>query len=112
MPPTLTPRDFVAKWSQAALKERAGAQERAGAHEHFIDVCRLVGHPTPAEADPTGQRFAFEAGASRFTEEQGDAIWIRDDRGFDAYGWPHDLTDDEILERLLALNLERAGENA
>ena len=28
---------------------------------------------------------------------------------FDAYGWPHDLTEDEILERLLALNLERAG---
>jgi type II restriction/modification system DNA methylase subunit YeeA len=28
----------------------------------------------------------------------------------DAYGWPHDLTDDEILERLLALNLARATE--
>ena len=28
---------------------------------------------------------------------------------FDAYGWPHDLADEEILERLLALNLERAG---
>jgi hypothetical protein len=36
---------------------------------------------------------------------------------FDAYGWPHDpstssgqaLSDDEILARLLALNLERAG---
>jgi hypothetical protein len=28
---------------------------------------------------------------------------------FDAYGWPHDLSDDEILERLLALNLERAA---
>jgi hypothetical protein len=26
-----------------------------------------------------------------------------------AYGWPADLSDDEILERLLALNLERAG---
>ena len=26
-----------------------------------------------------------------------------------AYGWPADLTDDEILARLLALNLERAG---
>lgn len=26
----------------------------------------------------------------------------------DAYGWPHDLSDDEILARLLALNLERA----
>lgn len=29
---------------------------------------------------------------------------------FDAYGWPHDLTDDEILERLVALNAERAEE--
>ena len=27
----------------------------------------------------------------------------------DAYGWPDDLADPEILERLLALNLERAG---
>ena len=26
-----------------------------------------------------------------------------------AYGWPVDLSDDEILARLLALNLERAG---
>ena len=28
---------------------------------------------------------------------------------FAAYGWPADLSDEEILERLLALNLERAG---
>lgn len=27
----------------------------------------------------------------------------------DAYGWPHDLSDDEILQRLLDLNLARAG---
>lgn len=27
----------------------------------------------------------------------------------DAYGWPRDLSDAEILERLLALNLQRAG---
>jgi alanyl-tRNA synthetase len=27
-----------------------------------------------------------------------------------AYGWPADLTDEQILERLLALNLERADE--
>ena len=26
-----------------------------------------------------------------------------------AYGWPDGLSDEEILERLLALNLERAG---
>ena len=28
---------------------------------------------------------------------------------FAAYGWPYDLTDDQILERLLAVNLQRAG---
>ena len=27
-----------------------------------------------------------------------------------AYGWPANLTDEQILERLLALNLERAAE--
>jgi len=27
----------------------------------------------------------------------------------DAYGWPQDMSDDEILARLLALNLERAA---
>ncbi len=31
---------------------------------------------------------------------------------FDAYGWPHDLTDEQILERLVALNAERAKEEA
>jgi hypothetical protein len=31
---------------------------------------------------------------------------------FRAYGWPETLTDEEILERLLALNLERAGKEA
>jgi hypothetical protein len=31
---------------------------------------------------------------------------------FSAYGWPHDLTDEQILERLLALNLQRAGKAA
>jgi hypothetical protein len=31
-----------------------------------------------------------------------------DNAVFDAYGWPHDLSDEEILARLLALNIERA----
>jgi len=31
-----------------------------------------------------------------------------DDAVLDAYAWPHDITDDQILEHLLALNLERA----
>ena len=31
-----------------------------------------------------------------------------DEAVFAAYGWPHDLSDEEILARLLALNLERS----
>ena len=42
MLPTLSAQGFVGKWSRAELKESAAAQE------HFIDLCRLVGHPTPA----------------------------------------------------------------
>ena len=41
--------------------------------------------------------------------------WLRDahaalDRAvLDAYRWPGDITDDELLRRLLELNLERAA---
>jgi len=45
---TLSPQDFVAKWRHAALKEISAYSE------HFIDLCRLVGHPTPGELDPRG----------------------------------------------------------
>lgn len=53
MPSTLSPQEFVAKWRHATLKERSAAQE------HFIDVCRLIGHATPAEADPKGEWFVI-----------------------------------------------------
>lgn len=33
-----------------------------------------------------------------------------DEAVLDAYGWPHDLDDEEILRRLLELNLEQASE--
>lgn len=39
-----------------------------------------------------------------------DAHRTLDDAVAAAYGWPRDLTDDEILARLLALNLERAAQ--
>jgi hypothetical protein len=35
-----------------------------------------------------------------------------DDAVFRAYGWPRDLSDERILERLVALNKERAAEEA
>ena len=33
-----------------------------------------------------------------------------DEAVFDAYGWPVDLSDDDLLARLLELNLSRAAE--
>ena len=50
----MTPDEFIAKWQGVTLKERSAAQE------HFIDLCRLLGEPTPAEVDPTGTLFCFE----------------------------------------------------
>ena len=70
MLPTLSAQDFVAKWSKVTLKEKSASQQ------HFLDLCHLVGHPTPAEADPTGQTFTFEAGASKQSGGEGWAdVW-------------------------------------
>jgi type II restriction/modification system DNA methylase subunit YeeA len=79
MPPSLTPQEFVNKWRKSTLKERAAAQE------HFIDLCRLVGHQTPAEADPAGNFFTFEAGATKQTGGQGWAdVWMKG-----AFAWEY-----------------------
>ncbi len=75
----MTARDFIAKWRQVELKERSAAQE------HFIDLCRLIGHPTPVELDPTGDTFCFERGVSKHGGGDGFAdVWKR---GF--FGWEY-----------------------
>lgn len=35
-----------------------------------------------------------------------------DEAVLDAYGWPHDIGDEEILARLLMLNLQRVGKGS
>ena len=68
----MTPGEFIAKWRASELKERSAAQE------HFIDLCRLLGEPTPAEADPTGEHYCFERGARKDTGGAGWAdVWKR-----------------------------------
>ena len=90
----MNPQDFVAKWSQSTLKERSSYQE------HFIDLCRLRGHPTPAELDPSGQSFTFEAGASKQSGGQGFAdVWKR---GFFAWEYKGKHADlDKAYQQLL-----------
>ena len=68
----MTPGAFIAKWLASELKERSAAQE------HFIDLCRLLGEPTPAAADPTGNYYCFERGARKDSGGEGWAdVWKR-----------------------------------
>jgi len=64
----MTILEFIAKWRQVELKERSAAPE------HFLDLCHVFDHPTPA-----------------------------------AYGWPANLPDAAILDRLLALHRATNG---
>ncbi len=51
--PTITPQEFIQRWSNAGFGERQGAQS------FFNDLCGLVGHPTPASfGNP--EAFTFE----------------------------------------------------
>jgi hypothetical protein len=82
----VTPQLLIAKWKRADLAERAASQE------HFIDLCRMLGHPTPAEADPTGEFFTFERGAEKAEGGNGWAdVWKRNFFGWEYKGKHKDL---------------------
>jgi type II restriction/modification system DNA methylase subunit YeeA len=55
----ISPQEFVSSWGNVELTERASSQP------HFIDLCRLLDQPTPTEADPTGDFYTFERGATK-----------------------------------------------
>ena len=42
MPREMSVDAFIRKWGAVELKERSAAQE------HFIDLCHMLGEPTPA----------------------------------------------------------------
>lgn len=77
----LTADSFIRKWRAVELKERSAAQE------HFIDLCRLLGEPTPAEVDPTGDFYCFERGATKVSGGEGWAdVWKRGHFGWEYKG--------------------------
>ena len=96
----MTPEIFITKWRAVELKERSAAQE------HFIDLCRLLGEPTPAEADPTGDTYCFEKGARKETGGDGWAdVWKRH-----CFAWEYkgpranlDAAFDQLRQYALAL---------
>ena len=97
----MTPGDFIAKWRVAELKERSAAQE------HFIDLCRLLDKPTPAEADPTGDWYCFERGARKDSGGDGWAdVWKRHHLAWEYKGKHADLDAAFNQLRQYALALE------
>jgi hypothetical protein len=77
-PGPMTPAQFVAKWRPVTLPERAASQE------HFIDLCRLLGQPTPAEQDATGAEYTFEKGVP---VTEGASAGSKGQRGFADVWW-------------------------
>ena len=68
-------------------------RERAGSQEHFLDVCRLVGESTPAEADPIGDSFTFEKSLKKESGATGFAdVWRKDCFAWEYKGLHADLS--------------------
>lgn len=97
----MTPELFIDKWRLADLTERAAA------HSHFIDLCRVLGEPSPTDADPKGERYAFERGATKTSGGEGWAdVWKAD-----CFGWEYkgkkknlDVALDQLKRYALALD--------
>jgi methylase of polypeptide subunit release factors len=90
----MTVQAFIAKWRKVELKERSAAQE------HFLDLCNVFEHPTPAFADPTGETFCFEKGAAKHGGGDGFAdVWKRGFFGWEYKGKHKDLSaaHDQLL---------------
>lgn len=82
----MTPHEFIAKWRSVELKERSASQS------HFNDLCRLLGIDDPVTADPKGEWFAFEKGASKTTGGEGWAdVWRKESFAWEYKGKKKDL---------------------
>ena len=82
----MNPSEFAAKWRGVTTGERASAQS------HFGDICRMLGEPTPSDADPTGAWYAFEKGAEKLDGHDGFAdVWKRERFAWEYKGKRKDL---------------------
>lgn len=82
----MTPAEFIKKWKPVALNERASAQT------HFIDLCKLFEHDDPVSADPAGEWFAFEKGATKTGGGDGFAdVWKKNYFAWEYKKKKHDL---------------------
>src|SRR6476469_4664399 len=74
----MTPEQFIDKWSRADRTERQAAQE------HFIDLCRVLGEPTPNDPGVDADGYSFERGVSKTDGTGGFAdVWKRGHFGWE-----------------------------
>jgi type II restriction/modification system DNA methylase subunit YeeA len=86
--------EFVAKWKPYQGKETAGYIS------HFDDLCRLLGHETPAAADPAQSFFCFQKAVQKDTGRPGFAdVFYRLHFGWEYKGNHRDL--DAAYKQLL-----------
>lgn len=89
----ITPLAFIKRWKSVSLTERQAAQA------HFLDLCALLGHPTPIEDDPAGTFFAFEKGATKVGGGRGFAdVWKKDH-----FAWEYKRKNGNLDDALLQL---------
>ncbi|MGI9362984.1 MAG: class I SAM-dependent DNA methyltransferase [Parasphingorhabdus sp.] len=82
----MTPAEFIQKWRVAELKERTASQS------HFNDICRLLDIEDPITADPKGEWFTFEKGASKTGGGEGWAdVWRKECFAWEYKGKKKDL---------------------
>ena len=83
----MTPDQFIEKWHASTLKERSASQS------HFNDLCKLLEVENPTDADPKGEFYCFERGASKTAGGEGWAdVWKRNHFGWEYKGKRKDLT--------------------
>jgi len=86
----LTPQAFAERWGKSKLSERSAYQQ------HFLDLCRMLGQPTPAEADPEGNFYTFEKGVQKTGGSGGKGfadVWRKGFFAFEYKGKHKDLAD-------------------
>ena len=102
MQPGLTPQSFVAKWRKSTLKESAADRELVRLRDAWLNP------PDASEAELKKRTLTNLYNHNARPTWLDNAHKTLDAAVFAANGWPADLSDEAILERLLALNLERA----
>lgn len=97
----LTPNDFIETWRKVELKERSASQS------HFSQLCTLLGLLDPVTADPKGEWFMFEKGASKSSGGEGWAdVWRKDCFAWEYKGKRKNLDDalTQLRQYTLALD--------